>query len=442
MHGGGHATLHASAVGPISDPSISGYADIEEGTFRYRTLPRSFTDLTGRVAFDGNTVDLNPTNCPQDRPGCGLRGKFGDGDVVFGGNILLKQYLPDQFNMSATGTAMRLRYPEGFSSTVNADLTLTGPVASPLLAGRVDVLYSSYTKTIDTDVGITALALGAAGGGGGVTNEEAGIEAAGEPAYPLSFNIQIRANHTLHIDNRRTATIVGSADLSYRGTLDRPNLTGHIDIDSGEVFINGNRFKILPGTIQFANPNKLEPYFDITAETRPHASGETFIVQVHLTGTLYGKLNVSFQSEPVLQQVDILTLIFGGVPDIGTAEMRSFQSQQQAYATLMQSAAAQLLLSPLSSRVGSVFEKTGADTVQFTTILPNETSFTQLSPSTRVTIGKRLSPRLYMTYARDLNSSQYEVILVEYEESDRISWILSRNEDRTFALDFRVRHVF
>ena len=47
-----------------------------------------------------------------------------------------------------------------------------------------------------------------------------------------------------------------------------------------------------------------------------------------------------------------------------------------------------------------------------------------------------------MTYARDLNSSQYEVILVEYEQSERISWILSRNEDRTFALDFRVRHVF
>jgi hypothetical protein len=443
MHGSGSATLHASAVGPISDPSISGYADIDQGAFRYRTLPRSFTDLTGRVSFDGNTVDLNPANCPENRPRCGLRGKFGDGDVVFGGNILLKQYLPDQFNMSATGTAMRLRYPEGFSSTVNADLTLTGPVTSPLLAGRVDVLYSSYTKTIDTDVGITALALGAAGGGSGVTSEEAGIENAGEPAYPLSFNIQIRANHTLHIDNRKTATIVGSADLSYRGTLDRPSLTGHIDIDSGEVFINGNRFKILPGTIQFANPNKLEPYFDITAETRPHASGETFIVQVHLTGALRGSLNVSFQSEPVLQQVDILTLIFGGVPDIGTAEMRSFQSQQQAYATLMQSAAAQLLLSPISSRVGSVFEKTSAvDTVQFTTILPNETSFTQLSPSTRVTIGKRLSPRLYMTYARDLNSSQYEVILVEYEESERISWILSRNEDRTFALDFRVRHVF
>ena len=31
---------------------------------------------------------------------------------------------------------------------------------------------------------------------------------------------------------------------------------------------------------------------------------------------------------------------------------------------------------------------------------------------------------------------------IEYEQSDRISWVLSRNEDCTFALDFRIRHIF
>ncbi len=430
MRGDGRAVLHASATGAITDPSISGYADVSAGSFRYRALPRSFTDVTGRVAFDGNAVNLD-----------GLRAKFGDGDVKFGGQISLKEYRPDQFNITANGTAMRLRYPEGFSSTVNAALALTGPVTAPLLSGRVDVLYAAYNQTIDTDVGLVTLLAGAAGAT--TFTGEGGSADGSEGAFPLTFNIDIRANHTLHIDNKKTATIVGSADLSYRGTLDRPSLTGHLDIDSGEVFINGNRFKLLPGTIQFSNPTSLEPFFDVTAETHPRAGGETVNIGVHLSGPLHGPPTVSFTSDPFLTQVDIITLILGGMPDVGNAEQRSFQSQQQAYAMLMQSAAAQLLLSPLSSRVGSVFEKTSAvDTVQFTTILPNENSFQQLSPSTRLTIGKRLSPRLYLTYARDLNSSQYEVILVEYEESDRISWILSRNEDRSFALDFRLRHVF
>ena len=34
MHGAGRAVLRASATGSFSDPSISGYADIEGGSFR------------------------------------------------------------------------------------------------------------------------------------------------------------------------------------------------------------------------------------------------------------------------------------------------------------------------------------------------------------------------------------------------------------------------
>ena len=31
---------------------------------------------------------------------------------------------------------------------------------------------------------------------------------------------------------------------------------------------------------------------------------------------------------------------------------------------------------------------------------------------------------------------------LEYDESDRLSWILSLNEDETYAVEVRVRHVF
>jgi len=31
---------------------------------------------------------------------------------------------------------------------------------------------------------------------------------------------------------------------------------------------------------------------------------------------------------------------------------------------------------------------------------------------------------------------------VEFTQSDRVSWILSQNEDRTYAVNVRVRHSF
>jgi hypothetical protein len=50
---------------------------------------------------------------------------------------------------------------------------------------------------------------------------------------------------------------------------------------------------------------------------------------------------------------------------------------------------------------------------------------------------------VYLTYSRSLTSTtRDQIILLEFDQSDRLSWILSRNEDRTYALDVRVRHVF
>ena len=67
-----------------------------------------------------------------------------------------------------------------------------------------------------------------------------------------------------------------------------------------------------------------------------------------------------------------------------------------------------------------------------------------LDPAARVTIGKRLSDRIYLTYSRSLSSStRDQIILLEYDQTDRFSWILSRNEDaQTYALEFRLRRVF
>ncbi len=66
-----------------------------------------------------------------------------------------------------------------------------------------------------------------------------------------------------------------------------------------------------------------------------------------------------------------------------------------------------------------------------------------VNPTARVTIGKRISNRIFLTYARTLSSStRDEIILLEFDESDTLSWVLSQNEDRTYALEVRKRHTF
>jgi hypothetical protein len=95
-----------------------------------------------------------------------------------------------------------------------------------------------------------------------------------------------------------------------------------------------------------------------------------------------------------------------------------------------------------------VVEQTfGVDTFQLSPSLIDpyyqSTTAYRVSPSARVTIGKRVSERLYLTFSRSLSSSiNDQILLLEYDESDRLSWVLSRNEDSTYALEVRVRHAF
>jgi hypothetical protein len=50
---------------------------------------------------------------------------------------------------------------------------------------------------------------------------------------------------------------------------------------------------------------------------------------------------------------------------------------------------------------------------------------------------------VYLTYARSLSSStRDEIILLEYDQNDSLGWVLSQNEDRTYALEVRKRHLF
>jgi basic membrane lipoprotein Med (substrate-binding protein (PBP1-ABC) superfamily) len=64
-------------------------------------------------------------------------------------------------------------------------------------------------------------------------------------------------------------------------------------------------------------------------------------------------------------------------------------------------------------------------------------------PTARLTVGKRISDKVYITFSRSINTAGNDlIVLLEYDQSAKLSWVLSRNEDGTYALDARVRHVF
>jgi translocation and assembly module TamB len=425
LRSSGSVSLQGSISGDLDKPSFAGRAVIANGRVRHFDLPHGLEAINGAVAFDAAGLKVD-----------GLTARMGGGDVTFGGRVGFRGLAPDELNITAFGTGMRLRYPEGFSSIVNADLALRGSVAQPLVTGTVRVERAVWSRRFEGGAEFFSFGGDEAAAAGG-TPVQASI--------PLQYDVRVIAPSTLQIDNN-VARIVSSADLTLRGTFDKPLLFGRADIERGEVLFEGNRYLVTRGTIDFANPAAIEPFFDIEAETRVRVPGQTYRVSLRFTGTP-DRITPTFTSDPPLPTVDVLSLLFGETTqagDIEKSELRSLSSPQEAELELLSAGAARLLASPISSQVGRVVERTlGVDTVQITPqLLRDGSSLQELNPTARLTLGKRISSRAFLTYARSLSGTQYEVILLEYDQSDRLSWIISRNEDRSFALDFRVRHSF
>jgi translocation and assembly module TamB len=430
----GRADVSALVGGTVAQPIVSGQAMLTAGRLRHFSFPHALEDLHGVVTFNASGIRLDDPRYTSP-----LTGKLGGGEVTFAGRVGLAGYALSEFDVTATGREMRLRFPEGMRSVVDATLTLQGPAAAPVLSGTVRVNDASWTRGFDTSANVFSLGADAAALPVGTGTVVRAV------TLPLRYDVRILAPSTLRIANDQ-AEIVASSELTLRGTFDRPLLFGRAEIVRGDVRFEGRRYQVTRGSLDFTNPTRIQPFFDIEAETRVRVPGQTYRVTLRMAGTTE-RLQPAFESDPPLAPLDILNLLFSDSAPTRDVELASLRQPNQREQDLLQARATRALTGVLSNEVGRVVEQTfGVDTFQITPLLTDpyqQSSRLSVNPSARVTIGKRISDRLYLTYARSLSSSERdEIILLEYDQSDQLGWVLSQNEDRTYALEVRRRHLF
>ena len=429
VRGSGRAELTAAVNGPLYTPEFSGAATITNGRIRHFSMPNALDAINGVIRFDSRGVRLDDVTATM-----------GGGRIQFGGRIGLEGYMPGELNVTARGDGIQLRVPEGVRSVVDADVAVRGNFKAPTIAGTVTVRNATWNRRIDPTAELldfrSAFAAATAS------------DPAAASAVPVRFDLQLKIPSTLRIENN-LARLVVSAEMQLRGTADRPLLFGRAEVDRGEMLFEGRRYLVTRGVIEFNNPAKIEPFFDIEAETRVRVPAQTYRVIINLAGTTQSLVPQFSSDPPLASDADVVALLFSDIRrDPGDAELRALQKPNERQTDILTTRATQLLASPLSSEVGRVVEKTfGVDTFQVTPSLFDPTSQTvstaRINPSARVTIGKRVSDRVYLTFSRSLSSSfNDQILLLEYDENDRLSWILSRNENETYSLEVRVRHTF
>ena len=401
----GSVDLSARVTGSWDAPSLSGRADLDGSSLRIEGFPQALGGLRGRLVFDNRTIRI-----PE------LHAVFGSGPVSISGAVSLAGLSAGSIDLIATGTGMRLRYPEGLVAMLDADLALLGSRDEQVLSGQITLTDAVWTRDYDLVAGILTDSEGV-----GLFDEFAEDEL----FENLRFDVSIVAPESLRLKNS-IAEIDASAELELRGSLAQPVLLGTTVAHRGEVYFLGQRYDITAGKIDFVDPTAVQPFIELTAETRVRS----YRVELRLTGTI-DRLYPELSSDPPLRTVDILRLLSGASERdilIGTEE-------EELAGVGVASLLTERLSQELGRRASRLF---GLDRVSIDPFLVGQIA----NPTARVSLGKQITRDLSINYSTNLNATTEAIILIEYTPEGNMSWILSRDEEGDVGIDVKFRKSF
>jgi translocation and assembly module TamB len=405
----GDSTLDAAIRGPLSEPEVHGRLEFNNASFYLSDVPNGVDEVSGVILFSHDRATIEKVTA-----------ETGGGRLTFGGFI---GYGGEQvtYRLQAAAEQVRVRYPDGVSTSFSSSLNLTGTSTRSLLSGTVTILRSGVNPRVDL-AGLLA------------RSSRPMITAAtqNELLRGMQFDVHVQTSPDARFETSLTRDIQPEADLRLRGTPYKPVLLGRVSVTQGEINFVGNRYTINRGDISFLNPAKLEPVVNLDLETRVRGIDVTLT----FSGPL-NKLNTTYRSDPPLQLNEIIALLAVGRapssgPTLAARQSEQDQSWQQIGASTL---VGQALAAPAAGRLQRFF---GVSRIK---IDPKLTGV-ENNPQAQLTLEQQVSRDITFTYITNLSQGQEQVVQVEWNVSPEWSVLAVREENGLFGVDFLFRKQF
>ncbi|MCW5982501.1 MAG: translocation/assembly module TamB domain-containing protein [Bryobacteraceae bacterium] len=403
----GKSVVDLALRGSLLEPQVNGRIQFEDAAFSLEDVPNGLERARGTILFDRNRATIEE-----------FSSQTGGGNLSVGGFVGFGQEFV--YRLQAKADQVRVRYPEGVSTVLNARLEFTGTSARSLLSGEVTVERASFHPS--TDIGSLLSQTARPDQPTAITNPF---------LRGMQFDVRIRTSGSGVFQTSLTRDIELEADFRLGGGPARPVLLGRVDINEGEILFFGNRYTIVQGEITFFNPAKIEPVVAMDLETRVRG----YTVIINFSGPL-NKLNFSYRSDPPLQSAEILALLtVGRAPDTLRSTVPQSSSAQNVFQAGGNSLLGQALAAPVSSRLQRLF---GVSRIK---IDPQLTGVDN-TPETLVTVEQQLSREITLTYVTNLTRTQQQIVRIEWKFSKDWSVFAVRDSNGIFGVDFMYQRRF
>ncbi|MCL4457631.1 MAG: translocation/assembly module TamB domain-containing protein [Nitrospirae bacterium] len=397
----GDASFVFSVTGDWDKPRINGGMDVSGGALGFKDINYRLTSLSAYVYVDEDRVVIERAT-----------GKLSGGDVSILGTAYLQRFSVKRFFLESRLNGITASVSRDFWVSFDGNLYYRGTMESQTLLGDVSVKRAKYTERIEWKSWLLKAR----------PKEKPKIDST--KLDKTNLNIKVSGSN-LTVDNN-VARAALKMDILLKGTIGQPVILGKVDAHEGVVYFRNNEFKALKASVDFSNPNRINPYFDMVAETRV----KNYNIRLSLNGYVE-QFNLALSSDPVLNETDIFSLLTVGQigkhlkgleGGIGAGEATSF----------------------ITGRIQDVFEErlktiTGIDRVQVDPYVSKTTG----TVTPRVTVAKRLmGDKLYVTYSTSVATGEEQVLKLEYALGKNTSLIGVRDERGGVGGDIKFRFGF
>jgi len=402
----GQGDIALAVSGLRRDPAFRGTLTMRAPHIRYGDLPFPIDDVDESITFDGITARIESLSF---KAGGGL--VEGSGEALIGQSGVtrgLAAILAADIRLKGKG--VRATFPPGLRSLSDTELRLVYDPTGAELSGAIDFVRGVYDRDFRIESSILR--------GKGVALF--GVTPPAEPLASLRLDLALRANEQIWLRND-FGRIEGQVDLQVTGTAGRPSVAGRITaLDGSTIDFNRVRYRVVSGTIDFNDPEVINPYFNLIAET---TVGE-YSVTLRVEGTA-DDFRYELSSNPSLPEADIVALLITGQPP------STFGSGSSAFTADNVSA---YLAGQFTQQVSSKFlGKVAPDMIAIDPL----SVVAQEQSATRVTLAKQITPDLRVTYSDLLGASAGASYQLDYMLARNVGFSSLRDTNGSIGGDLR-----
>lgn len=393
----GQIKFNVNSYGAGQRPDIAGTINLVDASMASADYPVALQHCNGTFALSKDRIDITQ-----------FKGDVGGGTLTAQGGVALRPSI--QFNVGVATRGVRILYPQGMRESIDANIRLSGSSASAVLGGQVNLTDLSFTNAFDLNSFIDQF--------------NGSIESPPSQGFSnnVALSLSVQSSGSVNLVSR-TLSVGGSANLQVRGTAAHPVILGRANLSGGDIILNGNRFVLTGGTIQFVNPSVTEPVVNLTLST----SIQQYNISLRFDGPV-DQMRTQYSSDPSLPAADIIHLL-------------AFGQTTEATAAPANQAAESLVANEVSSQVTSRISKiAGISQLSISPVLAGSNA--QGPAGANITVQQRVTGNLFVTFSSNVTTTEGQTIQGQYRVTPRVTVSVTRDPNGGVALDTLIKKTW